>query len=149
MNQIGNLWRIKGNTQYAIDCFRQALALDSTNSDVLLNLGRVLFNLNFVENSIFLTKMSLHHKQPRSATWLQHYTLGEAYKTIRKYEEASLYFRKALELNPAKHSIIEIHLREIEDNNRPTNIYTVVIILILIMTVLGIMYYILCIQYKS
>ncbi|WP_411023813.1 tetratricopeptide repeat protein, partial [Salmonella sp. s51228] len=45
LNQIGNYWRIRGNTYLAIECFRKALSLKPDNPDVLLNLARVLYNL--------------------------------------------------------------------------------------------------------
>lgn len=33
-NQIGNYWRIKGDTRQSIECFRKALAVSPYNSDV-------------------------------------------------------------------------------------------------------------------
>ena len=37
-NQIGNFWRVKGDTQKSIECFRRALAVSPNNAEVLLNL---------------------------------------------------------------------------------------------------------------
>lgn len=55
-NQIGNFWRIKGDTRQAIECFRKALAITPTNSDVLLNLARVLFHMQYLDDAIHLTR---------------------------------------------------------------------------------------------
>ena len=101
LNQIGNYWRIKGNTLYAIECFRRALSLNPDHPDILLNLARVLYNQHFINDTIFLTKKSLHVKDPDDNTWLQHYTLGEAYMSLNRYDEAASYFKKALEHNPS------------------------------------------------
>ena len=58
-NQIGNFWRIKGDTYKSIECFRRALAVSPNNADILLNLARVLFNLQYLDDAIFLTRRSL------------------------------------------------------------------------------------------
>ena len=61
-NQIGNFWRIKGDTYKSIECFRRALAVSPNNADILLNLARVLFNLQYLDDAIFLTRRSLEVK---------------------------------------------------------------------------------------
>lgn len=147
-NRIGNYWRIKGNTLLAVDCFRQALAHTPSNPDVLLNLARVLFNLNYLDDSIFLAKRSLHEKtkQPPESNnaWLQYFTLGEAYKAREKYDEAAVYFQKTLQLNPSLH-IAEVHLREIGRlGDHLTNGYTIAIIVALIAVVLVMVYWLSC-----
>ena len=109
LNQIGNYWRIKGNTLYAIECFRRALSLNPDHPDILLNLARVLYNQHFINDTIFLTKKSLHVKDPNDNTWLQHYTLGEAYMSLNRYDEAASYFKKALEHNPSMCLFIYLH----------------------------------------
>ena len=58
-NQIGNFWRIKGDTSRSIECFRRALAVSPNNADILLNLARVLFLLQYLDDAIFLTRRSL------------------------------------------------------------------------------------------
>ena len=144
LNQVGNFWRIKGNTQLSIECFRHALALSPEHPDVLLNLARVLFNQHYLDDTVFLAKRSLQLKQPKENAWLQYYTLGEAFKALERYEEAGIHFEKALELNPSLH-MAEVHLREIgHDREHVTNTYTLLIILTLMSVVLGIMYYLIC-----
>ena len=141
LNQIGNYWRIKGNTQNTIECFRKALSIAPDHPDLLLNLSRVLFNLKFYDDAIFLAKRSLHMKSPDHHAWLQYFTLGEVYKALEKYKEAAFYFKRSLELNPGLH-VAELHLRELGmDQNHSLNVYTVIIILSLICVVLAVIYY--------
>ena len=70
-NQIGNFWRVKGDTSKSIECFRRALAVSPNNADILLNLARVLFNLQYLDDAIFLTRRSLEVRQsyPLSCTF--------------------------------------------------------------------------------
>lgn len=55
-NKIGNFWRIKGNALNSIECFRKALSINPTNSEVILNLARVLFHQGYLEDAIYLTR---------------------------------------------------------------------------------------------
>lgn len=146
-NRIGNFWRIKGNTKLAIECFRHALALTPNNADILLNLARVLFNLNYHEDAIFLAERSLTEKlkQPSpSNPWLQYFTLGESFKGRQKYETATMYFQKALQLNPNLHAA-EVHLREMGSGSEfIMSVTTLVIILGLIGVALAILYWVAC-----
>lgn len=86
-NQIGNFWRIKGNTQNSIECFRKALSISPNNPEVLLNMARVLFNLQYLDDAIFLTRRSLVMQTSTQNTWLQHFTLGEILKAYGHYQE--------------------------------------------------------------
>ncbi|XP_043208521.1 tetratricopeptide repeat protein 17-like [Amphibalanus amphitrite] len=79
-NQIGNFWRVKGDASKAIECFRRSLAVSPNNAEVLLNLARVLFNLQYLDDAIFLTRRSLEVQPPDQNAWLQHFTLGEILK---------------------------------------------------------------------
>lgn len=135
-NQIGNFWRIRGNTQMSIECFRKALSLSPNNSDVLLNLARVLFNLQFLHDAVELTRHSLATQSPDQNSWLQHFTLGEIFKALGSYSEASLHFRHTLDLNPGFPQAIA-HLREMEISPDGTvTYYTLFIILLLALGVL-------------
>lgn len=134
-NQIGNLWRIKGNTQFSIECFRKALSISPNNAEVLLNLARVLFNLQYLDDAIFLTRRSLVMQPTTQNSWLQHFTLGEILKAYGHYEEASLHFQHALDLNPGFNPA-KAHLREMEGVPNPSvTQYTLFIILFLVLGV--------------
>ncbi|XP_013385892.1 tetratricopeptide repeat protein 17 [Lingula anatina] len=135
-NQIGNYWRIKGNTQLSIECFRKALSISPNNPDVLLNLARVLFNLQFLDDAIFLTRKSLELQTADQNSWLQHFTLGEILKAYGHFHEAALHFRHTLDLNPGFQPA-QAHLREMEMTPDPTvTYYTLFIILFLVLGVL-------------
>ena len=140
-NQIGNFWRIRGNTYHSIECFRKALAHSPNNADVLLNLARVLFNLNFLQDAIYLTRQSLEMQASDHNCWLQHFTLGEILKSNGNLEEAGVHFRQALELNPTFHPA-EVHLRDIGlPSPSPTNTYTFLVIGFLVVIVLAVVYF--------
>ena len=135
-NQIGNFWRIKGNTQLSVECFRKALSIAPQNPDVLLNLARVLFNLQYLDDAIALTRQSLKMQSPEQNSWLQHFTLGEILKAYGHYHEAALHFRHTLDLNP-DFQPAEAHLREMEVVPDVTvTYYTLCIILFLVLGVL-------------
>ncbi|XP_043211187.1 uncharacterized protein LOC122375757 isoform X1 [Amphibalanus amphitrite] len=99
-NQIGNFWRVKGDASKAIECFRRSLAVSPNNAEVLLNLARVLFNLQYLDDAIFLTRRSLEVQPPDQNAWLQHFTLGEILKEYGNYQEAEMHLRHTLELRP-------------------------------------------------
>ena len=140
-NQIGNFWRIRGNTYHSIECFRKALANSPNNADVLLNLARVLFNLNYLQDAIYLTRRSLEMQPADHNCWLQHFTLGEILKASGELEEAGTHFRHALDLNPSFHPA-EMHLREIGGPlTTATNAYTFLIIGLLVVIVLAVVYF--------
>ena len=141
LNQAANYWRIRGNTLLAIECFRKAMSVAPTNPDVLLNLARVLINLQYYSDALFLTQKSLEYKSSDQNSWLQHFTLGEIYKALGNYAEATSHFRHSLDLNPTFHPA-EAHLREMErPHSTNATLYTFGIIGILIMSVCVGLYY--------
>lgn len=134
-SQIGNYWRIRGNTQLSIECFRKALAVSPNSPDILLYLARILFNLEYLDDAIFLTRRSLAMQTNEDNTWHQHFTLGEILKAYGHYSEASLHFQQALRLNPGFQRA-EAHLKDMEGAPNPSMTqYTLFIILFLIMGV--------------
>ncbi|KAI4462150.1 ttc17 protein [Holotrichia oblita] len=135
-NQIGNFWRIKGDAQKSIECFRRALAVSPHNAEVLLNLARVLFTLQYLDDAIYLTRRSLEVQPPDKGAWQQYFTLGEIFKAYGHYQEASLHLRHALELKPGFEPA-QTALREMESIPATTiHIYTLIIIICLVLGVL-------------
>jgi len=49
---------------------------------VLLNLARVLFNLQYLDDAIYLTRRSLEVQPPDKNAWQQYFTLGEIFKVL-------------------------------------------------------------------
>lgn len=133
--QIGNFWRIRGNTQLSIECFRKSLAISPNSPDVLLYLARVLFNLQYLEDAIFLTRQSLSMQTTEDNTWQQHFTLGEILKAYGHTQEARFHFQQSLILNPGFQRA-EAYLRDMEGSPSPSvTQYTLFIILFLVMGV--------------
>lgn len=131
-NQIGNFWRIKGDAQKAIECFRRALAVTPRDANVLLNLARVLFTLQYLDDAVFLIKMSLDAQTCAKETWQQHFTLGEIFKAYGHYDEASLHLKRTLELNPS-FKPAQVALKEIDGMPATRlHIYTLIIIISLV-----------------
>lgn len=136
-NQIANFWRIKGDTQASIECFRRALAVSPNNAEILLNLARVLFNLQYLDDAIFLTRRSLEVQPPDQNAWQQHFQLGEILKAYGHFQEAALHLRHVLELRPNHEPALAI-LKEMEASPDSTvHVYTLLIIVFLVLGVLG------------
>ena len=135
-NQMGNFWRVKGDTQKSIECFRRALAVAPNNAEILLNLARVLFNLQYLDDAIFLTRRSLEVQPPDQNAWLQHFQLGEILKAYCHYQEAALHLRHVLELKPNYAPAIAA-LQDMESlPDSSVHIYTIIIIVLLVLGVL-------------
>ncbi|XP_056638693.1 uncharacterized protein LOC130446445 [Diorhabda sublineata] len=135
-NQIGNFWRIKGDASKAIECFRRALAASPHNAEVLLNLARILFSLQYLDDAIYLTRRSLEVQSQEKGAWQQYFTLGEIFKAYGHYQEASIHLRHTLELNP-EFEPAQLALKEMETMPAATiHIYTLVIIVCLVLGVL-------------
>lgn len=135
-NQIGNFWRIKGDAKKSIECFRRALAVSPHNAEVLLNLARVLFNLQYLDDAIYLTRRSLEVQPPDKNAWQQYFTLGQIFKAYGHYQEASLHLRHSLELKPDFEPALTA-LKDMESIPDSTiHIYTLLIIICLALGVL-------------
>lgn len=137
-HQIANFWRVEGNTQKSIECFRRALYLSPNNSDVLLNLARILFNLKYLDDAYELTRRSLETQLPDQNSWLQHFTLAEIYKARGLHKNAIQHFHHSLDLHPGFQPALK-HVKEIEammENGGTVTYYTLCIIFMLVFGVL-------------
>lgn len=132
-NQIGNFLRIKGDVAKAIDCFRAAIIMEPTNADVLNDLARVLFTLQYLDDAVFLLRRSLED-QPNNHSWRSYFTLGEIYRSYGQFQQSLFYFRKAIELNP-DHEPTARAIRDMQQTSAPhIQFYTVLIICLLVST---------------
>ncbi|KAK9306689.1 hypothetical protein QLX08_002617 [Tetragonisca angustula] len=135
-NQIGNFWRIKGDAQRSIECFRRALAVSPHNAEVLLNLARVLLVQQYLDDATYLARRSLELQPPDRNAWEQYLTLGQIFKAYGHYQEAAVHLRHALELKPDLSEAAEA-LREVESLPAASiHIYTLLIIICLVLGVL-------------
>ncbi|OXU20273.1 hypothetical protein TSAR_001759 [Trichomalopsis sarcophagae] len=135
-NQIGNFWRIKGNAQRSIECFRRALAVSPHNAEVLLNLARVLLVLEYLDDASYLARRSLELQPPDRNAWEQYLTLGQIFKAYGHFQEAAVHLRHALELKPDLVDAAKA-LKEVESLPIASiHVYTLLIIVCLVLGVL-------------
>ena len=106
--------------------------MDPANADVLHDLARVLFSLQYLDDAIFLVRRSLEVQANNRNAWRSFFTLGEIYRSYGQFQQSVLYFRQALELNPDHEPILRA-IRDIEKTT-PSHIqfYTIVIICLLV-----------------
>ncbi|KAL1488486.1 hypothetical protein ABEB36_014953 [Hypothenemus hampei] len=136
LQQLGNFWRIKGDPRRAIECFRKALAISPHNSEVLLNLAKVLLHLQYLDDAMYLTRRSLEVGPPERGAWQQYFTLGEIFKAYGHYQEAQVHFRHTLDLQPGYEPAIKL-MKELEQMPlSPWQTYTYIIIGSLVIVVL-------------
>lgn len=97
---------------------------------MLLNLAKVLFRLQYLDDAIFLTRRSLEVVPPEKGAWQQYFTLGklfnffeiaiiaeipgEIFKAYGHYQEAEVHFRHTLDLQPGYEPAMKL-LKELED----------------------------------
>ena len=136
-NQVGNFLRIKGDTYHSIECFRSAMHASSYNPDVLLNLARVMINLNYLADAIYFAQRSLHIQEPTVNTWLQHFTLAEIFEKNGELEKSWNHYSMALDQNPT-FTPVHMKLKKLESYSTTVNfnIYTLALVLILCITIL-------------
>ena len=139
--------RVHGQSREAVECFRCALRLSPHHSDVLLNLARVLYNQNYLEDAIYLTRHSLETKPRNRNPWLQHFTLGEILRSTGHkqvigmclmlidyfgIQEAQYHFLHVLELNPGFRPAKD-YLQELSSKANPiTTVYSFCITIFLL-----------------
>jgi tetratricopeptide (TPR) repeat protein len=107
-NRLGNFNRIIGDSLNAIECFRKALQLEPHNSDVLINLARLLFKLKFYDDAIILTRKSIEYIRHGRLPWFQHFTLAEIYKLNGFDKEAFTHVKYALKLKPGHENSMKL-----------------------------------------
>lgn len=106
------------------------------NAEVLLNLARVLFALQYLDDAIYLTRRSLEVQPPDKSAWQQYFTLGEILKAYGHYQEAGHHLRHSLELRPDFEPALAA-LRDMESApHAAIHIYTLLIIICLVLGVL-------------
>lgn len=128
---IGNYFRIIGNTKEAIECFRHAINLRD-HPDALLNLARILYNLDFLSDAILLSYDSINVAPRDYIPWKEYFMLGEIFKASGSERESSFHLRRALELHPHHEPILKV-LHDVENTVISSlHIYTLVIILALV-----------------
>lgn len=55
-HHIGNYWRIIGDPVQAIKCFRRSLDIMPSASEVMYDLAKVLYNLQYLDDAIHMAR---------------------------------------------------------------------------------------------
>ena len=95
-SDLGNAYRVKGESDLAVECFERALRAQP-HPDFYLNLGGVRFVMGEPEEAIRLFTLGLQ-MNPRH-TLLQ-YSIGNAYASQGRTEEAVRSFEATLRIQP-------------------------------------------------
>ena len=95
-SDLGNAYRVKGESELAVECFERALRAQP-HPDFYLNLGGVRFVMGEPEEAIRLFTLGLQ-MNPRH-TLLQ-YSIGNAYASQGRTEEAVRSFEATLRIQP-------------------------------------------------
>lgn len=118
-SDLGNAYRVKGETDLAIASFETALRL-RPHPDFYLNLGGVRFVLGETEEAVRLFTMGLS-LNPRHV--LLQYSLGNALQSMGRKEDAARAFESTLRIQPdfaAADQLLKKLKRQIrKDKSRP------------------------------
>jgi tetratricopeptide (TPR) repeat protein len=111
--RIANYFRIQGNSLQAMECYRKAIFLDPNDSDVLMNVARFFYNLEFYDDSIEITRKSIDSMKPGQVAFEQHYTLAQILIAYGNEAQAVLHLQYSLKLKP-NYELSQILLDEIQ-----------------------------------
>ena len=117
-SDLGNAYRIKGETDLAINAFETAIRL-RPHPDFYLNLGGVRFVLGETEEAVRLFTMGLQ-LNPRHV--LLQYSLGNALQGMGRKEDAARAFESTLRIQPDFHvadQLLKKLKREIRKDKAP------------------------------
>ncbi|XP_047138913.1 uncharacterized protein LOC105848042 [Hydra vulgaris] len=136
-NLVGNFLRIKGDTYHSIECFRSAMHASSSNPDALLNLARIMMNLNYSADAVYLAEYSLRINEPNVNTWLQHYALAEIFEQTGELEKSWTHFSISVDQNPTFPPVY-VKLNNLNQHSTIVNfnMYTLALVLLLCISIL-------------
>jgi tetratricopeptide (TPR) repeat protein len=95
-SDLGNAYRVKGESDLAVECFERALRVQP-HPDFYLNFGGVRFVMGEPEEAIRLFTLGLQ-MNPRHP--LLQYSIGNAYASQGRSEEAARSFEATLRIQP-------------------------------------------------
>ena len=135
-NAVGQLFRVRGNTTSAIDCFRAVIGTHATNEDALLNLCDTLFRLEKWTEAEEVIRYSLSLEAHRQIGQ-NHFALGRTLLAQGRNGEAVASFKECLRLNPNHHTAqAGLAVSRSLASSRDSNFYTMVIIIFCIVITL-------------
>jgi len=95
-NAVGNHYLVRGDNEKAVEHFREAVRLDPGYSVAHYNLAMALMNLGMYGEAVGHYEMAMKEKE--DAVGMSN--LGMALAKLDRREEAALWLRKAIRLNP-------------------------------------------------
>jgi len=95
--QSGNRFMDRGLYSLAIESYSRAVAIDSTDPNVVTDLGICHFAINNVDKALEFFKKAVR-LQPRHA--IAHFFLGYAHLDINNPDSARMYWERFLEFHP-------------------------------------------------
>jgi len=95
--QLGNQNMDHGELPIAAECYRRALALDSTQVDVRVDYGACLHGMGMGDRAVEEFRKALR-ASPRHA--IAHFNLGIVFLDIQQKDSAKAYFNKYLDIEP-------------------------------------------------
>ena len=94
---LGNDYMDRSVNSLAIECYRRALAIDSTNPDVFTDLGACFYAVNMSDDAIAVLKKALS-LDPNHL--IANFNLGVIFKGINEFDSTEKYWTRYLELYP-------------------------------------------------
>lgn len=148
LNAVGQLYRVRGNTTLAIECFRSVLALSPRDEAALLNLCDTLFRLEKWKEAEEVIKYSLSFEEHRQVGQ-NHFALGRTLLAQGRNVAAVASFKECLRLNPNHHTAqAGLAVSRSLANTKDSNFYTTVIIGVCILATLLLVYNMMSVQAK-
>jgi len=95
--QLGDQNMDHGELPIAAECYRRALALDSTQVDVRVDYGACLHGMGMGDRAVVEFRKALR-ASPRHA--IAQFNLGVVFLDLQQNDSAKVYFKKYLEIEP-------------------------------------------------
>jgi pentatricopeptide repeat protein len=93
-NELGNLYKTQGNLQRAMEQYQYSLAIDSTYTHALGNLGYMLGEIgDYRQAERYLIRCA-------RITTSKLYMLGDLYTEMQRFKEAEWMYKRAIAANP-------------------------------------------------
>lgn len=128
LNGVGQLYRVRGNTTAAINCFRAVLAKNPSDNEALLNLCDTLFRLEKWAEAEEVIRYSLTHTDHK-LDGQNHFALGRTLLAQGRNIEAVEAFKRCLRLNPNYHTAqAGLAVSRSFAGRHDHNMYTIVVI---------------------
>ncbi|MEW6049459.1 MAG: tetratricopeptide repeat protein [Candidatus Zixiibacteriota bacterium] len=94
---MGNQFMDEGNYPIAAECYKRALAIDSTKPDVRVDYGACLHGMGLAERAVDEFRKALIYKPDHG---IAHFNLGIVFRELNQNDSARIYWNKYLKIDP-------------------------------------------------